>query len=241
MYFRAFYFCFQSYANIESSQKQQKKKNIQNKSIILVYRLRTRIKTPTFSVVHILVQLLDDLELEFVAALEAQQQQDYRERTLECSSGTSSTGHNGSAVPVDNWSPAPLGTASSAASSPKDLRKLEQKKRWKNWGWKYSPGGKTSSIEEEPPESPKQPSSKHSSPANSPKHKNPLAASPLRRQKSPSPSGGSTGLRSSAGARLCQLIDDSQDDSGDELQSLLINGRPASVHIVQMTSNGAGR
>lgn len=206
----------------------------------MVNRLRTRIKTPTFSVVHILVQLLDDLELEFVAALEAQQQQDYRERTLECSSGTSSTGHNGSVVPAgqfDNWSPVPL----SAASSPKDLRKHDQKKRWKNWGWKYSPGGKTSSIEEEPPESPKQPSSKHSSPANSPKHKNPLVASPLRRQKSPSPSGGSAGLRSSAGARLCQLIDDSQDESGDELQALLINGRPASVHIVQMTSNGASR
>lgn len=211
----------------------------------MVNHLRTRIKTAPFSVVHILVQLLDDLELEFVAALEAQQQQDYRERTLDCSSGASSTGHNGSVVPAggqfDNWSPAPLATVSSAASSPKDLRKLEQKKRWKNWGWKYSPGGKTSSIEEEPPESPKQPSSKHSSPANSPKHKNPLAASPLRRQKSPSPSGGSAGLRSSAGARLCQLIDDSQDDSGDELQALLINGRPASVHIVQMTSNGASR
>lgn len=180
-----------------------------------------------------------------MAALEAQQQQDYRERALECSSGTSSTGHNGSVLPaggqLDNWSPAPLGSVSSSAGSPKDLRKLEQKKRWKNWGWKYSPGGKTSSIEEEPPESPKQPSSKHSSPANSPKHKNPLAASPLRRQKSPSPSSGSAGLRSSAGARLCQLIDDSQDESGDELQALLINGRPASVHIVQMTSNGANR
>lgn len=177
-----------------------------------------------------------------MAALEAQQQQDYRDRNLECSSGTSSTGHNGSVVSsggqFDNWSPVPV---SSAANSPKEQRKFEQKKRWKNWGWKYSPGGKTSSIEEEPPESPKQPSSKHSSPANSPKHKNTLAASPLRRQKSPSPSGGSAGLRSSAGARLCQLIDDSQDDSGDELQALLINGRPASVHIVQMTQNGAGR
>lgn len=214
-------------------------KYIEKKSILLVNPFRIQIKTATFSV-DILVQLLDDLELEFVAALEAQQQQDYRERA-ECSSGSSSISHNGSGVPVD-WSPTPLGTVSSAVSSPKDLRKLEQKKRWKNWGWKYSPGGKTSSIEEEPPESPKQPSSKHSSPANSPKHKNQLAASPLRRQKSPSsPSGGSAGLRSSAGARLCQLIDDSQDDSGDELQALLINGRPASVHIVQMTSNGMSR
>lgn len=123
-------------------------------------------------------------------------------------------------------------------ASPKENRKNDQKKRWKNWGWKYSPGGKTSSIEEEP-ESPKQGTSCHSSPTSSPKHKKTeLLTSPLRRRLSQSPNDNSfnrTDIRSSAGARLCQILDESQDDCCDELQALLLNGRPASVHIVQMS------
>lgn len=187
-----------------------------------------------FDVVH---HHLDDLEVEIVAALEAQLQQENRDIIA---------GHID-----DSWSAASPSSAGStpANQSPKEHRKLDHnKKRWKNWGWKYSPGGKTSSIEEEP-ESPKQSTSRLSSPANSPKHRSTktsdgslepaTGSSPLRRQKSPSPSaisGTGSGNRSSAGARLCQMIDDSQDESGDELQALLINGRPASVHIVQLTS-----
>lgn len=125
-------------------------------------------------------------------------------------------------------------------ASPKENRKNDQKKRWKNWGWKYSPGGKTSSIEEEP-DSPKQNASHHSSPNSSPKHKkSDFLTSPLRRKLTQSPNDNNNcrtdNVRSSAGARLCQLLDDCQDDCDDELQTLLVNGRrPASVHIVQMS------
>lgn len=125
-----------------------------------------------------------------------------------------------------------------SGASPKEQRKNE-KKRWKNWGWKYSPSsGKTSSIEEEP-ESPKPGTSRHSSPASSPKHKTiEHLTSPLRRKRSQSPNDTSinrTDIRSSAGARLCQLFDETHDECSDELQALLVNGRPASVHIVQMS------
>lgn len=44
-------------------------------------------------------------------------------------------------------------------------------------------------------------------------------------------------IRSSAGARLCQAFESGQDDDGNyEFQSLLINERPASIHIVPMSS-----
>lgn len=147
--------------------------------------------------------------------------------------------------------------------SPKGTRKFDSKKRWKNWGWKYSPGGKTSSIEEEPTEPTSAKTSRHSSPTSSPKHKksgettasmvvtNLLNQSPLRRRPQSSRSNGrSTNnttnatlnqtnrneIRSSAGARLCQTLDNLHDDSNEEFQALIINGRPASVHIVPMSS-----
>lgn len=203
--------------------------------------------------------------MEIVAALEAQLQLESREISAGHVDGSWATATH-----------APDGGAAGDApgvSSPKgNQRKSDQqqqqqaahhhnnKKGWKNaFSWKYSPGGKQSSIEEEPDASsvsPRQSSSKLSSPANSPKRRaGPASAaaaaamlhtsasassSPLRRQKSPSPSTRSAGghgpaNRASAGARLCQMIDDSQDESGDELQALLVNGRPASVHIVQAT------
>lgn len=148
--------------------------------------------------------------------------------------------------------------------SPKEMRKFDSKKRWKNWGWKYSPGGKTSSIEEEPTEPASAKTSRHSSPTSSPKHKksgentaamvvsNLLNQSPLRRRPQSSRSNGRTTnnnatnpttnqsnrseIRSSAGARLCQTLDNLQDDANEEFQALIINGRPASVHIVPMSS-----
>lgn len=177
--------------------------------------------------------------MDLVAALEAQHLHQIREN---CPLGENGVG------------PTMNGDAG-ATSSPKEARRNEQKKRWKNWSWKYSPGGKTTSIEEEP-ESPKK-TSLHSSPNSSPKHKksevtsasnssNNLSLSPIRR-KNRNASASNTGsnstvnrvdIRSSAGARLCQMLDDSQDESGDEFQALLANGRPASVHIVQMSSSG---
>lgn len=192
--------------------------------------------------------------MEIVAALEAQLQQESREISAGNVDGSWAT-------TTSTHAPDGAGDVSSPKSN---QRKIDQqqghhhnKKGWKNaFSWKYSPGGKQSSIEEEPDASvsPRQSSSKLSSPANSPKRRaGPAAASsamlhtsasasssPLRRQKSPSPSTRSAGghgpaNRASAGARLCQMIDDSQDESGDELQALLVNGRPASVHIVQAT------
>lgn len=174
--------------------------------------------------------LPDDLEMDIVAALEAQHLQ--RENA------------NGIAI---NENDIIINTSSSANSSPKELRKIDAKRRWKNWGWKYSPGSKTCSIEEEP-ESPKK-TSHQSSPSSSPKHKktndiaqatniiaNLIQTSPLRRKTTGQKSSASRAdIRSSAGARLYQTIEDSLDESGDELQALLANGRPASVHIVPIS------
>lgn len=172
---------------------------------------------------------------------------------------------------------------SDANLSPKEIRKFDSKKRWKNWGWKYSPG-KTSSIEEEPlstevaSSTPSAKTSRHSSPTSSPKHKKAdkesvtaanvvtqlLNQSPLRRRPQPSTMAAAAmaqgngsqrsahgkqsinqsaananrmDMRSSAGARLCQQFENLDDDTMiDEFQALLINGRPASVHIVPMSS-----
>lgn len=186
--------------------------------------------------------------MEIVAALEAQLQQESRE--------ISAGNVDGSWATTTSNAPAPDGEAGAQRKIDQHAHAHQHKKGWKNaFGWKYSPGGKQSSIEEEPDTSvsPRQSSSRLASPANSPKRRAaPTAAtlhtsasaqsSPLRRQRSPSPSTRSAGghgpaNRASAGARLCQMIDDSQDESGDELLTLLATGRPASVHIVQATSS----
>ncbi|XP_059614273.1 hyccin isoform X2 [Phlebotomus argentipes] len=135
--------------------------------------------------------------------------------------------------------------------SPKGARKASTK-RWRTWGWKYNPGGKSMSIEEEP-ESPRKSasSSRHSSPKDSPSRtrNGSPSASPVRRKKTPSPRDSPTRraeVRASAGARLYQAIEDRNqllDDSGDELQALLDSMqslkhsvRPASVHVGQSNS-----
>lgn len=173
-----------------------------------------------------------------MAALEAQHQQNVGCNTISSSStaidGSSQTNDSNALVNMANF-----------CNSPENRRKHEQKKRWKTWGWKYSPGGKTSSIEEEP-ESPKH-SSSLSSKTNSPKHNN--SSSALIKNDAAAHNNSSSPYespinhqhrivenRSSAGARLCQLFDSSLDETDDELQALLINGRPASVHVV--SSNG---
>lgn len=215
--------------------------------------LRIR-RTP---IANSIVHQIDDLEMDLVAALEAHHLQ--RGNNNINSSGTIAENGNIIVNSMDPYNHMTTGAAASGASnSPKEMRKIDSKKRWKNWGWKYSPGGKTSSIEEEP-ESPKK-VSRHSSPTNSPKHKkstssssdatsvsnvvaNFIATSPLRRKNlnataaSRNHSAARGDIRSSAGARLCQTLDDDQDGSGDELQALLINGRPASVHIVPLHSS----
>lgn len=186
--------------------------------------------------------------MDIVAALEAQQMQ--RMSIDVNNEPTLSTNENNA--------------TNEANLSPKEIQKFDSKKRWKNWGWKYSPGGKTSSIEEEPTDPLSAKTSRHSSPNSSPKHKkssettaatvvsNLLNQSPLRRRPQSSRTNGRTTnnntsnatpnqtnrneIRSSAGARLCQTLENSQDDANEEFQALLINGRPASVHIVPMSS-----
>lgn len=199
----------------------------------------------------------DDLEMDIVAALDAQQV-----HRIGADPNPDAGIANGD--PID------------MCTSPKSMRKFDSKKRWKNWGWKYSSTGKTSSIEEEPAEISSTKTSRHSSPNSSPKHKKSsdiapsIAAnfnsptclqSPLRRRNQPSSlahSGGGGGsstrtthgsndsndasnnrhdIRASAGARLCQAFENLQDDDSNyEFQTLLINDRPASIHIVPMSS-----
>lgn len=207
---------------------------------------------------------IDDLEMDFVAALE---QQIHR-----------NTGDSNVEIPNDAMAENNLPITGDATFNPKEMRKYDSKKRWKNWGWKYSPG-KTSSIEEEPTESASTKTSRHSSPTSSPKHKkstasggavvvdsatvtnnnvvsNLLNQSPLRRRPQSAQQSQTTArsngkavtvnasnnanridIRSSAGARLCQTLDSFEDDENDEFQALIINGRPASVHIVPISSS----
>lgn len=224
--------------------QKMKRKKLRNYIIMISFRIR--IPLDTNQTPEKKSKTLDDLEMDIVAALEAQHLQ--REN-----GGVIVENGNIYVNAVDALTQTSTGSAN---SSPKELRKIDSKKRWKNWSWKYSPGGKQSSIEEEP-ESPKK-TSRHSSPTSSPKHKkstssdatpasnmvaNFIATSPLRRKNQSSAatshSAARGDIRSSAGARLCQALDDGQDGSGDELQALLINGRPASVHIVPMSSSSS--
>lgn len=224
-----------------------RKMKLRNYIIMVSFRIRILLDNPT-NPKRTRANTLDDLEMDIVAALEAQHLQRENGGTIS---------ENGSMI-VNAMDPFNHASTGSANSSPKELRKIDSKKRWKNWSWKYSPGGKTSSIEEEP-ESPKK-TSRHSSPTSSPKHKkstssdatsasnvvaNFIATSPLRRKNQNSAnashnhSAARGDIRSSAGARLCQALDDGQDGCSDELQALLINGRPASVHIVPMSSSSS--
>lgn len=144
---------------------------------------------------------------------------------------------------------------SSANVTPRSQKKFDsgaaKRHRWKNWGWKHSPA-KSSSIEEEPSqsESPKRSqSSKSSTPNQSPKHKfkapdgiaNGIiddASTAIRRKKLQT-SEIIAKDRSSAGARLIQLLDNNGLDKldSDEFRALLPeNGRPASIHIIQSIS-----
>lgn len=185
------------------------------------------------------IGLLDDLEMELVAKLVIQQQPtsvQSQQHQLDENGGGNILGNG---IRCDNGE----------KDSPKDNRYRGSTKKWKNWGWKYSPGGgKTSSIEEEPDSPKKSQSSKHSTPSNSPKHRqvrnniddSGLSSSPMRRKKNQS-SPVSDNNRSSAGARLYQILDGTDnDESGDEMQTLLLsNGRPASIHVIQTTTNGS--
>jgi hypothetical protein len=182
-----------------------------------------------------LFQKLDDLELENLKHL--QLTQDEMDRILTI---------------IDEDSP--------KTSTPRGFRKIgegltptnsSKRNRWKkNWGWKHS-SGKSSSIEEEPTgllTSPKKSQSLHSStPNQSPKQRNTIksaesvndeSTSPIKHRKRESDKTKNYETRSSAGARLFQMLDNNDERLEvllDEFGKLSLNNncRPASIHVTQ--------
>lgn len=179
---------------------------------------------------------LDDLEVEFVNSLQSTQQEMMTKLAVIDSDGQ---------VAVANGGPSVNG-AGDEASDPKPEPKKKESRKWKNWGWKTNMNTtpKQTSIEEEGDSPKKSASSKHSSPAESPKHKllgakaedsNSISPASLRRKKFLTSKNQSpvhrAEARASAGARLYEELDSLQ-DSDDELQALIINGRPATIHLI---------
>lgn len=185
--------------------------------------------------------LLDDLEIEFLAKLETTQDEMMKKLSVLDQEMTQSN---------ENLN-------SKTNSKTKEPERKISTPKWKNWSWKSS--GKAASIEDDI-ESPKKMSPKHgNSPAESPKHKK-LAAfidsnintQPFKRKKEPLSHHDdemirlkNSECRLSAGARLYNIHDDgyvinddddNSDNKNDEMQYLLSNGRPASIHILPSNS-----
>uniref|UniRef100_A0A182JQE5 Uncharacterized protein n=1 Tax=Anopheles christyi TaxID=43041 RepID=A0A182JQE5_9DIPT len=217
----------------------------------------------------------DDLEVEFVNALQSTQQEMMSKLAMiDADVGTDvggpgTAGNGGTAnAPALVPNSAQDGTGDPDSNSPRtETKKKESSRKWKNWGWKTNTatgavtnangtgaaGQKQTSIEEEA-DSPKRSggSTRHSSPADSPKHKLLLgtgkvedvnsnaSVSPasLRRKKFLSSKNQSpvnrSEARASAGARLYEEFESSlQDSDSDELAALIVNGRPATIHLIQ--------
>ncbi|XP_053690072.1 hyccin isoform X2 [Sabethes cyaneus] len=189
-------------------------------------------------------KLPDDLEVEFVKSLQSTQQEMMGKlAAIDAVETGSAVGVNGVVIGLAE-------EASGNNSRPEGKKK--ESRIWKNWGWKTnapaSSTPKQASIEEEGDSPKKSLSSKHSSPAESPKHKwtgpkgeeqlnsNGISPASLRRKKFLTSKNQSpidrTGVRASAGARLYEELDSLQ-DSDDELQALIVNGRPATIHLIQ--------
>ncbi|XP_052895286.1 hyccin isoform X1 [Anopheles moucheti] len=204
-------------------------------------------------------KLPDDLEVEFVNALQSTQQEMMSKLAMiDADIGNGPTSGSGIVQSADSNSP---------RTEPK---KKESSRKWKNWGWKTNTtsatvtnangtgaaGTKQASIEEEA-DSPKRSagSTRHSSPADSPKHKlllgtgkvedvnssSSISPASLRRKKFLSSKNQSpvnrSEARASAGARLYEELDSSlQDSDSDELAALIVNGRPATIHLIQTST-----
>ncbi|XP_055917942.1 hyccin isoform X2 [Eupeodes corollae] len=203
-------------------------------------------------------KLPDDLDMEFLASLPHQPNTNDQYRTLDNNNPDAMMQIDGNPDPTTMTNQQNRGDGSKKTNNNSNNNSggdgsLINPLRWKTWGWKYSPGSKTSSIEEEP-DSPKKSvsSSKNSSPNASPKIRksqlstksteeilnsftNSSVVAAIRRKKSSSPAKQSPELRSSAGARLISQLEDAC-DSADEKDALLSNGRPASIHIIQTAS-----
>uniref|UniRef100_A0A182SZK6 Uncharacterized protein n=1 Tax=Anopheles maculatus TaxID=74869 RepID=A0A182SZK6_9DIPT len=219
----------------------------------------------------------DDLEVEFVNALQSTQQEMMSKLAMidadvgtglmggSGTVGSSATSTNVPAVAMNNGPDGDPGDHDS--NSPRTEPKKKESRKWKNWGWKTNTaaatttgtnangtaGPKQASIEEEA-DSPKRSagSTRHSSPADSPKHKlllgtgkvedvnssSSISPASLRRKKFLSSKNQSpvnrSEARASAGARLYEELESSlQDSDSDELAALIVNGRPATIHLIQ--------
>ncbi|XP_050092146.1 hyccin isoform X3 [Anopheles aquasalis] len=226
-------------------------------------------------------KLPDDLEVEFVNALQTTQQEMMSK--LAMIDADTTIGSDGVANGGGSGLPA-IATASPQEHDPENTgsprsepKKKESSRKWKNWGWKSNlaagsgpghpsnvaagAGGgqqaqKQTSIEEEA-DSPKRSgtSTRHSSPAGSPKHKpllgtgkvedinagSSVSPASLRRKKFLSSKNQSpvnrSDVRASAGARLYEELDSGiQDSDSDELAALIVNGRPATIHLIQQST-----
>uniref|UniRef100_A0A1Y9HEI6 Uncharacterized protein n=1 Tax=Anopheles funestus TaxID=62324 RepID=A0A1Y9HEI6_ANOFN len=232
-------------------------------------------------------KLPDDLEVEFVNALQSTQQEMMSKLAMiDADVGTGLTSGSGvqtattggsAAVGSSGTTSVTVGalnnsqdlTADPDTNSPRsEPKKKESSRKWKNWGWKSNTatapnangtgaaGPKQASIEEEA-DSPKRSagSTRHSSPADSPKHKlllgtgkvedvnscSSISPASLRRKKFLSSKNQSpinrSEARASAGARLYEELDSSlQDSDSDELAALIVNGRPATIHLIQTST-----
>ncbi|XP_052871930.1 hyccin isoform X1 [Anopheles cruzii] len=214
-------------------------------------------------------KLPDDLEVEFVAALQSAQQEMMSKLAMIDSDVAANGGGSGTAAVVGGSDP----TDPDNGSPRTEPKKKESSRKWKNWGWKSNltgapptsersggggtAGQKQASIEEEA-DSPKRSgaSTRNSSPADSPKHKlllgtgkvedvnsgSSVSPASLRRKKflsskNQSPMNRSE-ARASAGARLYEELDSGslQDSDTDELAALIVNGRPATIHLIQQST-----
>lgn len=207
--------------------------------------------------VYILCIIVDDLEVEFVNSLQTTQQEMMSKLATIETDGVVVQVPNGGILPgvvvgeesgvVDGNSPRP---------EHGQTTKKKESRKWKNWGWKSNANPaanapKQSSIEEEAESPKKSASSRHSSPVESPKHKllgsgakpgddsgsNSISPASLRRKKFLTSSKNQSPVnrseaRASAGARLYEELDSLQ-DSDEELQALIVNGRPATIHLIQ--------
>lgn len=191
----------------------------------------------------------DDLELQNLTHLQLTQEEMMRVLSIIDESGGSVDSPDSSNSVSPRIARKPSGHEGFSRTS------SSKRARWRNWGWKQSPG-KSSSIEEEPTTfSGQLDSPKKSVSLNSP---TPINRSPNRRMKVMSDeavnkNGNSSKhqrrerskrespkaeLRASADARLIQMFDDEIDEtieiSIDKFNDFHIsNNRPASVHLNQ--------
>lgn len=196
---------------------------------------------------HLLYAKKDDLELQNLKHLQLTQEEMMRVLSIIDEPGNVSSGASSNSV-------SPRAAKKPAGHEGFNRTSSSKRARWKNWGWKHSPG-KSSSIEEEPLgqlESPKKSISLYSpaSKSQSPKRRlkvmsdeavnNNGNSSKHQRSERINRDNPKAEFRASADARLIQMF---EDDNGEERIEISIeklkdldlsdNNRPASIHVTQ--------